>query len=102
MRRVVLRVQRVDRDDRPGQVSERFQQFPDGGDLVRLRGHGDLAEDRAGAVREGRDQVRGLPGCVLGTADGFSVDGDHQAAAGLHRPGVQPGAENLVEHVRAD
>jgi hypothetical protein len=43
------------RDDRPGQVSERFQQFPDGRDLIGLRVHGDLAEDRADTVRQGRD-----------------------------------------------
>jgi hypothetical protein len=43
------------------QVGERFQQFPDGGDLVGLRCHGDLAEDGADSVRECRDQVRELP-----------------------------------------
>jgi len=43
------------RDDRPGQVSERFQQSPDGRDLIGLRVHGDLAEDRADTVRQGRD-----------------------------------------------
>ena len=65
---------RVDRDDRPGQVGERLQQVPDGGDLVGLRIHGDLAEDRADAVRQGRDQVRGLPVLVLRAADGLAVD----------------------------
>ncbi len=35
----------------PGQVSERFQQFPDGRDLIGLRVHG----DRADTVRQGRD-----------------------------------------------
>ena len=55
LRGVALRVQGVDRDDRPGQVSERFQQFPDGRDLIGLRVHGDLAEDRADTVRQGRE-----------------------------------------------
>ena len=98
----LLRVQRVDRDDRAGQVGERLQQVPDGGDLVRLRVHGDLPEDRADAVRQRRDQVRGLPVLVLRAADGLAVDRDHQPAADLRGPGVQPGAEDLVEHVRAD
>jgi hypothetical protein len=43
----VLRVQGIDRDDRPG---EGLQRLPDGRDLVGLRVHGDLAEDRADAV----------------------------------------------------
>jgi hypothetical protein len=87
-----LRVQGVDRHDRPGKVSERFQQFPDGRDLIRLRVHGDLAEDRADTVRQGRDQVRGLLFPVPGAADGLAVDRDYQLAAGLRRPGVKPGA----------
>ena len=86
----------------PGQVGERFQQFPHGGDLIGLRVHGDLAEDRADAVRQGRDQVRGLLFLVLRAADGLAVDRDHQPAAGLRRPGMKPGAEDLVEHVGAD
>ena len=48
------------------------------------------------------DQVRGLPRLVLRAADGLAVDRDHQPAAGLHRPGVQPGTENPVEHIGAD
>jgi hypothetical protein len=62
---VVLRVQRVQDDDRPGQVGECGQQVPDRGDLVAFRVHGDLAKDRADAVRESRDQVRGLPVLAL-------------------------------------
>jgi hypothetical protein len=97
LRGVVLRVQRVDRDDRSGQAGERLQQVPHRGDLVRFRFHGGLPEDRADAVRQRRDQVRGLPALVLGAADGLAVDGDHQPAADLHGPGVQPGTEGLVE-----
>jgi hypothetical protein len=48
-------VQGAGRDDRPGQVSERFQQFPDGRDLIGLRVPGDVAEDRADTVRQDRD-----------------------------------------------
>jgi hypothetical protein len=55
LRGVALPVPGPGRDDRPGQVSERFQQFPDGRDLIGLRVHGDLAEDRADTVRQGRD-----------------------------------------------
>jgi hypothetical protein len=102
LRGVALRVHGVDRDDRAGQASERFEQVPDRGNLVRLRVHGDLPEDRADAVCQRRDQVRGLPGHILRAADGLAVDGDHQPAAGLYRPGVQPGAEYPVEHIRAD
>ena len=102
LRGVMLGVHCVDRDDRGGETGERFQQFPDGGDLVGLRVHGGLPEDRADAVRQRRDQVRGLPGLALRAADGLAVDGDHQPPAGLHRPGVQPGAENPVEHIGAD
>ena len=99
---VALRVHCVDRDDSAGQVGERFQQVPHCGDLVRFRVHGGLAEDGADAVCQRRDQVRGLPGLVLGAADGLAVDGDHQPAAGPYRPGPQPGAEDLVQPVRAD
>jgi hypothetical protein len=102
LRRVALRVQSIDRDDCPGQVSEGFQQVPDSGDLVGLRGHGGLPEGRADAVRQGRDQVRSLSFLVLRAADGLPVDGDHQPAGGPHGPGPQPGAENLVEQVGAD
>jgi hypothetical protein len=41
-------------------------------------------EDRADAVRQRRDQVRGFPGLVFGAADGLAVDRDHQPAADLH------------------
>jgi hypothetical protein len=99
---VALRVQCADRDDRPGQAGERLQQVPHRRDLVRLRGHGGLPEDRADAVRQGRDQVRGLPGLVFGAPDGLAADGDHQPAADLHGPGPQPGAEDLAEPVRID
>jgi hypothetical protein len=71
----MLRVQCVDRQDRPGQVGGCFQQFAYQGDLVALRVHGGLAENRADAVRQGRDQVRGLPSLVLRAADGLAVDG---------------------------
>ncbi len=60
LRGVVLRMQRVDRDDRSGQAGERLQQVPHRGDLVRFRFHGGLPEDRADAVRQRRDQVRGF------------------------------------------
>jgi hypothetical protein len=50
LRGVMLRVHRVDRDDRGGQTGERFQQVPHCGDLVGLLLYGDLAEDRADAV----------------------------------------------------
>jgi len=33
---VMLRVHCVDREDRPGQVGEGFQQLPHGGDLIRF------------------------------------------------------------------
>jgi hypothetical protein len=94
-------VQGAGRDDHPGQVSERFQQVPEGRDLMGLRVHGDLAGDRADTVRQGRDQVRGLLFPVPGAADGLAVDRDYQPAAGLHRPGVQPGANDLAGQVRA-
>ena len=61
-----------------GEAGERFQQVPHCGDLVGLLVHGDLAEDRADAVRQRRDQVRGLPVLVLRAADGLAVDGDDQ------------------------
>jgi hypothetical protein len=102
LRGVALRVQRVDRDDGAGQAGERLQQLPRCRDLVRFRVHGDLPEDRADAVRQRRDQVRGLAVLVPGAADGLAVDGDHQAAAGPHRPGVQPDAQDLVERIGAD
>ena len=63
---------------------------------------GDWFQGTADAVRQGRDQVRGLPFLVPRAADGLAVDGDHEPAAGLHRPGVQPGTENPVEHIGAD
>jgi hypothetical protein len=81
LRGVMLRVHCVDRDDRPGQVGERLQELPHRGDLVGLLVHGDLAEDRADAVRQRRDQVRRLPVLALRAADGLAVDGDHQPAA---------------------
>ena len=80
LRGVGLRMQRVDRDDRPGQVGERLQQLPDGGDLVRFRRHGGLPEHGADAVCQRRDQVRGLPVLVPGAADRLAVDRDYQPA----------------------
>jgi hypothetical protein len=91
LRGITLRVHCVYRDDRPGQVRERLQQVPDDGDLVALRVHGDLAEDRADAVGQGRDQVRGLPVLALRAADGLAVDRDNQPTVGADSPGVQPG-----------
>ena len=44
--------------------------------------HGDLAQDRADAVRQGRDQVRRLPALPLCAANCLAVDGDHQPLAG--------------------
>ena len=102
LRRVSLRVHCVNRENCPGHVGERLQQLPDCGDLVGLPVHGDLAEDRADAVRQCRDQVRGLPVLALRAADGLAVDRDHQPPAGPHGPGPQPGAEDPVEHVGAD
>jgi hypothetical protein len=86
-RGVMLRMHCVDRQDCPGQVSERLQQLPYRGDLIALLVHGDLAEDRADAVRQGRDQVRRLTALALRSADGLAVDRDDQAAAGPHGPG---------------
>jgi len=102
LRGVMLSVHGVDRDDRGGEAGKRFQQVPHRRDLVGLRVHGDLAEDRADAVRQRRYQVRRLPVLVLRAADGLAVDGDHQPAAGPNGPGMQPGAEDPVEHIRAD
>ena len=102
LRGVMLRVHRVDRDDCGGEAGERFQQVPHGGDLIGLLVCGDLPEDRADPGRQGRDQVRGLPGLVLRAADGLPVDGDDSPAAGLHRPGVQPGTGDPVENIWAD
>jgi hypothetical protein len=102
LRGVMLGVQCVHRDHGARQVGERFQQVPHGGDLIRLRVHGDLPEDRADSVGQRRDQVRGLPGLVLRAADGLAVNGDDQPSAGPHRSGVQPGAEDLVQLARAD
>jgi hypothetical protein len=102
LRRVVLSVQRVDRDHAAGQVGERLQQLPHGGDLVALRVHGDLPENCPDAVGQGRDQVRSLPVLAFRAADGLAVDRDDQPAAGPRGPGPEPGAEDLVEHVRAD
>jgi len=50
------------------------QQVADRGDLVGLLVHGGLAEDRADAMGQGRDQVRGLPVLVPRAADGLAVD----------------------------
>jgi hypothetical protein len=92
----------VDRDDRGGETGECFQQVPHRGDLIRFLLHGDLAENRADAVRQRRDQVRGLPVLAPRAADGLAVDGDHQPASGARGPGVQPGTESLVEDIGAD
>jgi len=98
----VLCVHCVHRQDRVGQVGERLQQLAYCGNLVAPRVHGDLSEDRVGAVCEGRDQVRGPPVLVLRAAGGLAVDRDDQAAAGLHAPGPEPSTENPVEDVGAD
>jgi hypothetical protein len=98
----MLGVHGVDRDHGTGQASERLQQVPHRGNLVRLLIDGDLAQDRAGPVCQGRDQVRGLPGLALRAADDLPVDRDHQPPAGPHGPGVQPGTEDLVQSVGAD
>jgi hypothetical protein len=86
LRGVVLRVHCADRDDRGGEAGERFQQLPHCGDLVRFRVHGNLPEDCADAVGQCRDQVRGLPGLALRTADRLAADRDHQPAADPHGP----------------
>ena len=80
LRSITLRMECVDRDHCAGQAREGLQQVPDGRDLVRLRVHGGLPEDRADAVCQGRDQVRDLPVLVLRAADGLAVDRDYQAA----------------------
>jgi hypothetical protein len=49
----------VDRDDCAGEARERFEQVLHRGDLIRLLVHSDLAEHRADAVRQRRDQVQG-------------------------------------------
>jgi len=98
----VLGVQRVHRDDRVLQVGERLEQLADRGDLVALRVDGDLAEDRADAVGQGRDQVRGLTALLLRAADGLAVDRDHRAAVGPGGPGPQPRPEDRVEGIGAD
>jgi len=67
----------------------------DGEDPVRFRVHGDLAQDRADAVGEGRDQVRGLPVLAPRAPDGLGVDLDHQSAAGPRGLSPKPGAEDL-------
>ena len=78
LRSVGLRMHCAGRDDRGGEAGERFQQVPHRGDLVRFLLYGDLPEDRADAVRQRRDQVRGLPALALRAADGLAVDRDHQ------------------------
>jgi hypothetical protein len=45
-------------------------------------------------VRQGRDQVRGLPVLSLRAPDGLAVDRDDQPAAVLRSPGLEPGTEN--------
>ena len=70
--------------------------------LLELLVHGALAEDRADAVGQGRDQVRGFPVLSLRAPDGLAVDRDDQPAVGLRSPGPEPGTENLAEHVGAD
>jgi len=95
-------VHRIDGEHCPGHVGERLQQIPHRGDLIGFLLHGDLAEDGAGAVRQGRDQVRGLPALVLRAADGLAVDRDDQPPAGPHGPGPQPGTEDPVERIGAD
>ena len=102
LRGVSLRVHCAEGDDCPGQVGECLQQLPDRGDLIGFLVRGDLAEDGADAVRQGRDQVRGLPAFPLRAADGLAVDRDDEPAAGPHGPGPQPGAEDPVEHIGAD
>src|SRR4029077_11900278 len=78
-----LRVQGADRDDRPGQVSERFQQFPDGRDLIGLRvtatwpGTAPIPRARA-ATRCGA-----FSSLFRAPADGLAAGRDHQPAAGL-------------------
>jgi hypothetical protein len=59
-------------------AGERLQQFPDARDLIGLRVHGDLAEDCADTLRQGRDQLRGFLFPVPGAADGLAVDRDYQ------------------------
>jgi hypothetical protein len=86
----------------PARPANAFSSSPHRGDLVALGVHGDLPEDRADAVGQGRGRVRGLPVLVLRSPDGLAVDGDHQPAAGPHSPRPQPGTENLVQHVSAD
>jgi len=96
-RGVMLRVQRVDRQDRPDQVGERLQQLAHRGNLVALLIHLDLAEDRAAAVRQGCHQVRCLPAPRFRAADGLAVHRDNQAPAD---PSPAPRAQGRVQRGR--
>jgi hypothetical protein len=58
-------------------------------------------EDRADPVRQGRDQLRGLPVLAPRAADGLAVDRDHQPTAGPHSPRPQPGTQHPVENIGA-
>jgi hypothetical protein len=82
-----LGVHRVDGDDRTGQARERCQKVPDRGNLVRFRGHRDLSENRAGAVRQRRDQMRRFTVLIAGATDGLTVDRDHPPARDQRGPG---------------
>ena len=64
----------------PARSANAFSSSRTAGISLRFLVHGDLPEDRADAVRQGRDQVRGLPGLALRAADGLAVDGDDQPA----------------------
>ena len=99
----MLRVHRVDREDRPGQVGERLQELPHCRNLVRLLIHGDLAEDRADAVRQCCDQVRRLR-LPCSSRRGRSCRRWRSPAgrSAQHGPGPQPGTEHPVEHIGAD
>lgn len=53
-------------------------------------------------VCQRRDQVWGLPVLVPRATDGLLIDRDDHPAADLRGLGPEPGAENPVQHVRAD
>jgi hypothetical protein len=74
---VGLYVHRIDGDDRAGQVREGRQEIADRWDLVRLRRDSDLSEDGSDAMGQRGDQVRRFRVLVACAADGLTIDRDH-------------------------
>ena len=94
---LLLTTHGVDRDDRPGQLQD-LQQLGDGGDLVALVVHRDLAQDQAVLGGPGADQVqrRQVAGRVEGAPQGLAVD-RHDLPPGQLVEGPDPGDEAVVE-----